>query len=78
MTQIFCPFMSHTRLKGQKLLAQGVLLLELLALLPVLEPHAKVQQFIFGNFAGNSLITCRFLVILLVVSRKKRIFAIQF
>ena len=57
--------------KGQKLL-------ELLGLQLVLEPHAKVQQFIFGGFAGNSLITCRFVAIFLVVSKKKCIFAADY
>jgi hypothetical protein len=39
VSQVFAP---HA-LKGQKLLAQGVLLLELLGLQPVLKPYAKVQ-----------------------------------
>ena len=30
------------------------------------------------RFCGNLLVTCRFILIFLVVSRKKRIFAIQF
>ena len=32
----------------------------------------------YSLYPGNLLITCRFLVVFLVVSRKKRIFAIQF
>ena len=39
VSQVFAP---HA-LKGLKLLAQGVLLLELLGLQPVLKPYAKVQ-----------------------------------
>lgn len=72
-----CPTRPEPMVTGRRK-GKGQKLLELLGLQLVLEPHAKVQQFIFGGFAGNSLITCRFVAIFLVVSKKKCIFAADY